>query len=339
MLANMRAAAALSLSVFIACGGARARDRALPERTPYLMLFERGRSWTLPAAGGAVTCTVAEVKQVGDANVSRLDCGALLVSGTWVATPAGLYHPYLPVDEPDELTLLGDDDLLLGAVAREREHSHALAGGAHDSIEAFGHDGSWCVRQTTEAPAQGERRSWTLCFDGTDLTGGAEDVTSGGVRKATSFGKTPPETGDVDQEPDAESEHATTGFSPADDAAVREVLALQQAAWNRGDLAGYMRGYIESDALVFTSGGKIRRGWQETFDKYKARYGSDPSTMGTLAFEILGVQALGADGAVVLGRWALTNTPVAGRGVFSVALERTRDGWRVVHDHTSSDPP
>jgi len=100
-----------------------------------------------------------------------------------------------------------------------------------------------------------------------------------------------------------------------------------------------MGGYVKSEALVFTSGGNIRRGWDETFRKYKAKYGSDPSTMGTLGFEILGVQSLGADGAIVLGRWKLTNTPVAGGGVFSVALERTAEGWKVVHDHTSSDPP
>jgi ketosteroid isomerase-like protein len=127
-------------------------------------------------------------------------------------------------------------------------------------------------------------------------------------------------------------------FSSADDGAVRGVLVAQQAAWNRGDLDGYMRGYVKSDELVFTSGSKIRRGWDETYAKYKAKYGNDRSTMGTLAFEILGVQALGADGAIVLGRWSLTNTPVAGGGVFSVALERTASGWVVVHDHTSADP-
>lgn len=128
-------------------------------------------------------------------------------------------------------------------------------------------------------------------------------------------------------------------FAAADDAAVRAVLAAQQDAWNRGDLAGYMAGYLRSPELVFTSGGNIRHGWDETFAKYRARYGSDPSTMGKLGFEILGVQPLGADGAIVLGRWELTETPVAGRGVFSVALTRTVDGWKVVHDHTSSDPP
>ncbi|HSD88047.1 MAG TPA: nuclear transport factor 2 family protein [Kofleriaceae bacterium] len=130
--------------------------------------------------------------------------------------------------------------------------------------------------------------------------------------------------------------HART-FTPVDDQAVRAVLTAQQSAWNRGDLDGYMAGYAHRPDLVFTSGGKLRRGWQETYDKYKAKYGSDRSTMGTLAFEILGVQSLGADGAVVLGRWKLTDTPNAGSGVFSVALARTPEGWRVVHDHTSSD--
>src|SRR5687768_4790966 len=84
-------------------------------------------------------------------------------------------------------------------------------------------------------------------------------------------------------------------FSAADGAAVRAVLTAQQEAWNRGDLDGFMAGYLRSDQLVFTSGGNIRRGWDETAAKYKARYGSDPSTMGRLTFEILEVQALGAD--------------------------------------------
>ena len=131
---------------------------------------------------------------------------------------------------------------------------------------------------------------------------------------------------------------ASHAFTAADERDVRAVLAAQQAAWNRGDLDGYMAGYAHSPDLVFTSGGNIRRGWQETYDKYRAKYGTDRASMGQLAFEILGVQPLGADGAIVLGRWQLTGTPVAGAGIFSVALTRTRDGWRIVHDHTSLGP-
>jgi rhomboid family GlyGly-CTERM serine protease len=128
-----------------------------------------------------------------------------------------------------------------------------------------------------------------------------------------------------------------TSFSAADRKDVEDVLARQREAWNRGDLAGYMEGYARTPDLVFTSGGKIRRGWDEAKASYQARYGEDRAGMGQLGFEILSVQPVGADGAIVLGRWRLTDTPQAGSGVFSVVLERRPEGWRIVHDHTSSD--
>jgi uncharacterized protein (TIGR02246 family) len=127
-------------------------------------------------------------------------------------------------------------------------------------------------------------------------------------------------------------------FTPDDRRAVEAVLERQRQAWNRGDLAGYMDGYAPSDGLVFTSGGKIRRGWEATMAAYRKRYGGDRAGMGQLAFEVIDVQPIGADGAVMLGRWRLTGTTQAGSGVFSVVFERQPGGWRIVHDHTSSDP-
>lgn len=124
-------------------------------------------------------------------------------------------------------------------------------------------------------------------------------------------------------------------FGPADRAAITTVLDAQVGAWNRGDLAAYMEGYAKTDALVFTSGGKVRRGWQKAFDHYRARYGRDPAAMGKLVFQIDTIDAVGADGAVVLGTWILTDSPSDGRGIFSVVLERRPEGWRIVHDHTS----
>lgn len=127
-------------------------------------------------------------------------------------------------------------------------------------------------------------------------------------------------------------------FAPMDRTAVTAVLEEQMAAWNRGDLAGYMAGYAKVDNLVFTSGGKVRTGWQATFDTYQTKYGKDPSTMGKLAFSITQVDALGADGAVVLGTWTLIESQVPGSGVFTVVLERRAEGWRIIHDHTSLAP-
>jgi beta-aspartyl-peptidase (threonine type) len=127
-------------------------------------------------------------------------------------------------------------------------------------------------------------------------------------------------------------------FEPSDRAAIAAVLGDQIAAWNRGDLAGYMDGYARSPALVFTSGGNVRHGWQDAFDHYQARYATDPRAMGTLGFAIDSIDPVGADGAVVLGRWDLTGTAHPGRGVFTLVLERRPEGWRIIHDHTSVSP-
>ena len=124
-------------------------------------------------------------------------------------------------------------------------------------------------------------------------------------------------------------------FEPADRAAIAGVLDRQVAAWNRGDLASYMDGYARTPALVFTSGGDIRRGWQDAFDHYQARYATDPKAMGTLAFRVDSIDPVGAGGAVVLGHLDLTGAAHPGRGVFTLVLERRPEGWRIIHDHTS----
>ncbi|HGG57790.1 MAG TPA: DUF4440 domain-containing protein [Nannocystis exedens] len=128
-------------------------------------------------------------------------------------------------------------------------------------------------------------------------------------------------------------------FSAEDPQAIRSLLEEQRLAWNQGDLDGFMAAYEPTKELVFTSGGRIRRGWQTTREHYRKRYGQDPSTMGKLDVEILEIQSLGADGAIVLGRWHLSATPEAGSGVFSLGLRRGPLGWRILHDHTSAAPP
>lgn len=127
-------------------------------------------------------------------------------------------------------------------------------------------------------------------------------------------------------------------FAPSDRAAISAVLDRQIEAWNRGDLPAYMDGYARIHGLIFTSGGNIRRGWQDALDHYQARYATDPKAMGTLAFQVESIDPVGADGAVVLGHWTLTGSEHPGHGVFTLVLERRPEGWRIVHDHTSLSP-
>ncbi len=118
--------------------------------------------------------------------------------------------------------------------------------------------------------------------------------------------------------------------------AIRAVLDAQVKAWNKGDLEGFMAGYWKSDDLSFFSGKDKTRGWQATLDRYRKRYQADGREMGKLTFSELDIELLGADNALVRGRWQLVLTKEMPGGLFTLIFRKTTQGWRIVHDHTSS---
>lgn len=122
-----------------------------------------------------------------------------------------------------------------------------------------------------------------------------------------------------------------------DEAAIRSVLERQKNAWNRGDIDTFMAGYHRRPDLVFTSGTKIRRGYDQTLASYRSKY-VDGQAMGQLEFRDVELQPIGADGAVALGHFSLTETPQASRGVFSLVFAREGGRWGIIHDHTSAAP-
>ena len=120
-------------------------------------------------------------------------------------------------------------------------------------------------------------------------------------------------------------------------AAVRRLLDEQVAAWNRGDLAGFMEGYWRSDSLTFYAGGDVVRGWQVTHDRYHRRYQSEGREMGVLVFDLHDVRVTAAGQALVRGAWSLEFEDSRPHGLFTLWLRWFPDrGWRVVHDHSSS---
>jgi ketosteroid isomerase-like protein len=119
------------------------------------------------------------------------------------------------------------------------------------------------------------------------------------------------------------------------EAAIRAVLDAQRDAWNRGDLEGYMDGYDRSPQTEFVAGDTITRGWQTVLDRYKKNYNSREK-MGVLTFSDLEITMLSKDAALVLGRWHLKRATDEPHGTFSLVFRKTKAGWRIVHDHSSS---
>lgn len=132
----------------------------------------------------------------------------------------------------------------------------------------------------------------------------------------------------------ANSQRASTRGSSSE---VEHVLRVQQDAWNRHDLDGFMAGYWNSPELTFFSGAKENRGWQAAMDRYRTVYAGRGKEMGKLEFSGLRIEMLGADSAFVRGAWGLTmsdgKTP---HGLFTLVFRKFSGEWKIVHDHTSA---
>ncbi len=117
--------------------------------------------------------------------------------------------------------------------------------------------------------------------------------------------------------------------------AIRAVLDAQAAAWNRGDIEGYMDGYERAETTTFISGDTVTRGWQTVADRYRKSYDTREK-MGTLAFGEVEIKPLSDFYASVTGRWQLKRAADTPHGRFALIFRRTNAGWRIVQDTTTS---
>jgi ketosteroid isomerase-like protein len=124
--------------------------------------------------------------------------------------------------------------------------------------------------------------------------------------------------------------------SPASDVrAIETLLRAQDAAWNRGDIDAFMRGYVHSPDLRFASGGTVTRGWDATNARYKTRYAT-PEKMGQLSTTDYEIDILSADAAVAHGRWSLDRAGDKPSGLYTLVLRKASGEWRIVSDTTTS---
>jgi len=119
-----------------------------------------------------------------------------------------------------------------------------------------------------------------------------------------------------------------------DETAVRKILSIQQAAWNRGDIDGFMKGYWENDSLMFIGKSGITYGWNKTLTNYKKGY-PDTSAMGKLTFTIINAKLLSSEYFHVIGKWHLQRTIGDVEGYFTLLFRKINGHWLIVADHSS----
>jgi ketosteroid isomerase-like protein len=117
---------------------------------------------------------------------------------------------------------------------------------------------------------------------------------------------------------------------------VVKVVLAQEKAWNAGDIEAYVQGYKNSPDTLFV-GKQVSKGYAQILEDYKRNY-SNRAEMGQLTFSELEVHSLSDTFAACIGKYHLERSKKDGGpadGLFTLVLQKTPDGWKIVLDHTT----
>jgi uncharacterized protein (TIGR02246 family) len=118
--------------------------------------------------------------------------------------------------------------------------------------------------------------------------------------------------------------------------AIRKVFEAACAAWNRGDLDGYLASYWDSNKTIWISSGSLTRGRRAIVAAHKVRF-STPQQMGQLTLAKLEIDVLTPEDAIAYGRWMLVLGNETAKGFFTVQLRKIEGTWLFVSDHSSGE--
>jgi uncharacterized protein (TIGR02246 family) len=118
---------------------------------------------------------------------------------------------------------------------------------------------------------------------------------------------------------------------------VRAMLSHSAAAWNAGDLDGFLEDYADDTTTSFMADGGPRYGIDWIRSNYAPRFAAD-ADRDSLRFENVHARALGPDFAVATARFVLfRDDSTTASGPFTLVLRQLNGQWKIIHDHTSSD--
>lgn len=124
-------------------------------------------------------------------------------------------------------------------------------------------------------------------------------------------------------------------INPKEASEINSLFTRQVEAWNEGNLEKFMQTYWNSEKLSFVGSSGPTYGWQATLESYKKGY-PDKAAMGNLKFTILDVSKIDRKTVYVIGKFEVTREMGNLRGYFTVVIQKIKNEWLIVSDHSSS---
>jgi uncharacterized protein (TIGR02246 family) len=128
---------------------------------------------------------------------------------------------------------------------------------------------------------------------------------------------------------------STSGGDPAAD--INAVLQASAQAWNRGDLDQFLLPYLDAPTTTFIAG-RVVRGVPAIRQTYATSWFRSGAPTQNLAYRDIEVRPLGPGFALAVGHFVLINKTTGAEeqsGIFSLTMQQTPQGWRIIHDHSS----
>jgi uncharacterized protein (TIGR02246 family) len=121
-------------------------------------------------------------------------------------------------------------------------------------------------------------------------------------------------------------------------AEIRALLTHSAAAWNAGDLDGFVSDYAVDSLTAFVADGRPQYGYDWIRNHYAPTFAVG-AQRDSLRFDDIAARLLGTAHALATARFVLfRGDSVTASGPFTLVLTRTDGRWLIIHDHTSSDP-
>ena len=121
----------------------------------------------------------------------------------------------------------------------------------------------------------------------------------------------------------------------AQDAQSKIITAMKNSEndWNKGDLDSFMKMYTDESTMMMPTG---LAGINTIKELYEKKYFNGKMPKQSLHYDDLKVTLLGEKYALLTGKFTLSGNTLPERsGRYSLVMILTKDGWKILHDHSS----
>ena len=126
-----------------------------------------------------------------------------------------------------------------------------------------------------------------------------------------------------------------TTHAKAQDAQSKIIAAMKASEndWNKGDLDSFMKMYTDESTMMMSTG---PAGINTIRELYEKKYFNGKMPKQNLHYDDLKVTLLGEKYALLTGKFTFSGSNLPERsGRYSLVMILTKNGWKILHDHSS----